>query len=276
MSLSKKILSELRSSRSVTQMKQLYLKFPGVAKPTIRARVYENVGKGITKVDKGLYISSEAIIEQGNTLEIINRMLQEGDKFDFVFLDIPYQAHGQGNPGSHRNLFDKPTITPEQFGDFIVKAESLLKTNDSPVAFMFTSGTSSKKAHDNYFKQFERTGLKLCKEVGTYTKLWSNGKRRNIGIHPMPVENIYFFSRSGKVNIKELDFTLVAPLRKYPSEKPYEMIKSLVEQLTEVGQWVFDGFGGSGKILKACIELNRKCHIIDIDNVAINNHILKL
>lgn len=274
MSLRKNILLCLKQRDKETSLKELYKEFPNEPKTTIRGRVYENVGKGITKVGKGLYISSNAIIEKGNSLEIIDRMINQKDKFEFIFLDIPYSAGGQ--KGGNRNLFAKDTITPQQFGTFITKIEQLLKDKESVIAFMFTSGKSSKKAFDKYFEQFENTNLIQCDKIGTYTKLWSNGNRMNMGKYLMPKENIYFFNRTGEVKIEELDFSLTPNTKEYPTSKPYPMIKSLVGQLTKIGDWIFDPFGGSGKILRASIELNRNCHIIDSCEESINNHILKL
>lgn len=273
-SLRKRILEIMLKNGSTMTIKELYNKFPNQPQTTVRGRVYENVGKGITKVGRGLYISSKAIIEKGNTLEIIDRMVEEGDTFNFIFLDIPYDSKGQ--KGKNRNLFPKATISPEQFGEFITKAEKLLATDDSPIAFMFTSGKCSKSAHDKYLNKFENTRLKLAKDVGTYTKLWSNGNRMNIGKYLMPIEKIYFFSRSGNVKISEKHFSLTPPFRDYPTAKPLPMIKSLVKQLTNVGDWVFDPFGGSSKVLQACTHLNRKCHMIDICDESINNYALPL
>lgn len=255
-------------------MQDLYKSFPDQPRTTIRGRVYESVGKGITKLGRGLYISSEAIIEEGNSLQIIDRMIQEGDKFEFIFLDIPYEAGG--NKGGNRNLFDKDKISPEEFGQFVSKLELLLKDENSTVAFMFTSGRSSKRSHDKYLSQFEKTELVMCNRIAQYTKLWKNGNKMNMGKYTMPKENIYFFSKTGNVNFKTVQYYLTPNLREYPSSKPYPMIKRLVEELSKVGDWVFDPFGGSGKILKACLELKRKCHIIDNCDESINNHILKL
>lgn len=274
MSLRKNILLCLEERNRETSLQDLYKEFPNEPKTTIRGRVYENVGKGITKIGKGLYISSNAIIEQGNSLKIIDRMIEQGDKFDFIFLDIPYSAGGQ--KGGNRNLFAKDTISPEDFGIFISKAEKLLKDKHSVIAFMFTTGKTSKRAFDKYFSQFDKTNLIKCDAIGTYTKLWSNGNRMNMGKYLMPVENIYFFNGTGEIKLSKLDFALTPNTKEYPTSKPYPMIKSLVEQITKIGQWVFDPFGGSGKILRACQELSRNCHIIDSCDESINNHILKL
>lgn len=287
MSLRERIVKTLKKEGRGMSMGEIYDQFPQEKRTTVRGRVYNALGKGITKVGKGLYISSDAIIEHGNSLEIVDRLVAEGDKFDFIFLDIPYKAAGQRSgpkediPGAKRarNMFELDTISVEQFGEFVQKLESLLRTDNSPLAFMFTSGKSSKKEHDAYMSQFELTGLKKVEQIGTFMKLWPNGRRMNMGKYDMPVENIYFYSKSGVINGVEdwiLDFQLVPDIKLYPTAKPYPMIKTLVEQSTKIGGWVFDPFGGSGVTLQACLDLGRKCHIIDCSDKSIQNHILKI
>jgi hypothetical protein len=278
MSLRQRILALLNNSNEQMTMKDIYTKFPDIAKTTVRGRVYDNLGKGIIKrVGKGLYISSQAIIEQGNSLEVVDRMVAQGDLFDFIFLDIPYSAGGQ--KGGNRHLFECDTISPDEFGVFVKKLEGLLKTENSPLLFMFTSGKTSKPAHDKYMAKFKDTGLVQCDKVASYTKLWGNGNRMNMGKYLMPEENIYIFSKSGVIdNIDSwiTDFKMAPDLREYPTSKPYDMIKTLVEQGTKIGDWVLDPFGGSGKILKACLELKRMCHIIDSSDVSFNSHLIPL
>lgn len=277
MSLRQKILNILKSSGNKMTIEELYKSFPEIAKTTVRGRVYDSIGKGITRIGRGLYISSEAIVEHGNTLEVIDRMLEEGDLFDFIFLDIPYDAAGQ--KGGNRALFECNTISPQEFGDLIGKLELLLKTDTSPLIFMFTSGKTSEAAYKRYMKQFDMSTLKMCSKSGSYTKLWSTGNRMNMGKYLMPPEHIHIFSKSGVVDDLDkwtLDFEEVPNLKEYPTAKPYSMIRKLVEQATKIGDWVLDPFGGSGKILKVCKELKRKCHIIDSSDVAITNHILPL
>jgi len=78
-------------------------------------------------------------------------MIEEGDLFDFIFLDIPYDAAGQ--KGGNRALFKCNTISPQEFGSLIGKLELLLKTDTSPLIFMFTSGKTSEAAYKRYMKQ---------------------------------------------------------------------------------------------------------------------------
>lgn len=275
MSLKAKIISILDTRMNEFTMQEIYKLFPDTAKTTVRGRVYDALGKGILRIGKGLYISSKAIVEYGNSLEIVNRLVDEGDKFDMIFLDIPYQAAGQH--GGNRNLFNCDTISPEQFGIFVKSCEKLLNTDTSPLIFMFTSGKTSKSAHDKYIKHIS---LKQYPVTGTYQKMWNTGNPMNMGKYLMPKENIYIFSRSGKVDkaISELEltFNLVPNLKEYPTAKPYSMIKDLVFLFSKPKHWVLDPFGGSGKILEACLELGRFCHIIDSSERSLNNHLLPI
>lgn len=277
MTLKNKIIQLLSGKKAAMSMKELYEYFPDIAKTTVRGRVYENLGKGIQRIGKGLYISEEAIIEYGNSLEIIDRMVSEEDKFEFIFLDIPYDAYGQkGGKGGNRKLFALDKITPDQFAVFVSKCEKLLKSDNSLLIFMFTSGKSSRREHDKYLGKIN---LKQCLIKGSYQKLWSNGKPMNMGKFIMPYEHIYFFSKSGNFEadiIPDLDFKLTPDIKEYPTSKPYPMIKTLIEYFTKIGDWVFDPFGGSGKILKACLELKRFCHIIDNSEKSVNGFLIPL
>lgn len=276
MSLRQQILTLLNRESKPMSMRDIYTKFPHIKQTTVRGRVYDNLGNGVKRIDRGLYISAEALVEYNDTLKAVDRMQKEGDLFEHIFLDIPYAAGGQ--KGGNRNFFTLSTITPEEFGVLLSKLETLLLTDKSPVVFMFTAGRSSRPMYKKYKSQFESAGLKQCKISGTYMKLWPNGNRMNMGKYPMPMEWIHIYSRSGVVdNVENWQLAFAdVPDKSYPTAKPYPMIKKLIEQSTKVGDWVLDPFGGSGKVLQACLELKRMCHIIDNNPEAIKNYLIPI
>jgi hypothetical protein len=272
-SLRRRILSKLEELQTELTLQQLYKLFPDITETTLRGRVYESLGKGICRVGKGLYISSKAIVQHGNSLEIINHLVESGDTFDTIFLDIPYMAAGQ--KGGNRNLSKFDYITPEQFQTFITQAVKLLKTDNSALLFMFTTGKTSKRTHDLYLSKIP---LRMHKFIGTYQKMWNTGNPMNMGKYLMPIENIYVFSKSGNIDFKilpsDIQFKEVPDLKEYPTSKPYTMIKKLITLYSKVGDWVLDPFGGSGKTLQACLETNRYCHTIDVSDNSFNNHLI--
>lgn len=272
MTLKQRILNYCKSKNTSITLDELYDNFDSHKPTTVRARVYEQLGEGITQLGKGLYISEKAIVEQGDSLKIIDRLISNNEKYDFIFLDIPYEAKGQrSGKNGNRNLFPLDMISPGQFQTFIQKCELLLKEDTSPILFMITSGKSSMNERNMYLNAFNSTSLKRCNEKGSYTKLWQNGTRMNMGKHLMPKEEIFIYTRSGLLNNKnelELDFRLT-PDFEYPTSKPQSMIDSIIEQLTIPAHWVLDPFAGSGKVLKSCLKMERFCHSIDKNDTSI-------
>ncbi len=47
--------------------------------------------------------------------------------------------------------------------------------------------------------------------------------------------------------------------------KPVALLRNLILNSTKVGNYVFDGFGGSGSTLIACEHLKRKCLMVELD-----------
>lgn len=51
----------------------------------------------------------------------------------------------------------------------------------------------------------------------------------------------------------------------HPTMKPVPLLRRLILNSTQVGNYVFDGFGGSGSTLIACEQTKRKCLMIELD-----------
>jgi len=51
----------------------------------------------------------------------------------------------------------------------------------------------------------------------------------------------------------------------HPTMKPISLIRHLVLNSSQIGDYVFDGFGGSGSTLIACEQTKRKCLMIEMD-----------
>lgn len=51
----------------------------------------------------------------------------------------------------------------------------------------------------------------------------------------------------------------------HPTMKPVSLLRRLILNSTNVGDYVYDGFGGSGSTLIACEQTKRKCLIVELD-----------
>ena len=60
-------------------------------------------------------------IVQGADAMVEIKLVEEGAKFDMIFLDPPYKA--PGIKGGNRNLAKYKKITPEQFNEFVGDVE---------------------------------------------------------------------------------------------------------------------------------------------------------
>lgn len=52
--------------------------------------------------------------------------------------------------------------------------------------------------------------------------------------------------------------------RIHPTQKPVNLLKTLIEILTDEGDIVIDPTAGSASTLRACAELNRSCYGFEI------------
>lgn len=51
----------------------------------------------------------------------------------------------------------------------------------------------------------------------------------------------------------------------HPTMKPIPLLRQLILNSSQIGDVVFDGFGGSGQTILACEQTHRKCLMVEID-----------
>lgn len=286
--LASKILHYIEDHKQFT-ISDLYREFGDAYKHhSIRARVYDELKGTVIRTGKGSYILAgaeiEAIVEQADSREHIFEIKKANIFYDLVFLDIPYKTWGQRSGGNspRRNMADYNLIDPDEFGEILKGVESLLRSEESQIYFMIAGGKSSAAQANKYIRMFDQTALQ-CNDIGSYTKLTSSGKVCNMGQYDMPPETIMAFSPDGKIrdctedDSYTLDFAMQRPLLAryggYSTSKPVAMLRQMVAQATEKGQWVLDLFGGSGNMLEAALGIGRKAHVVEICSSAIENFI---
>lgn len=267
-----RIKSYLKSQGKTLEIHDLYSAFPEEKRTTIRGRINENVNNGITRVSRGLYISSDVIIEHADIMKRLDSLKESGMQYDFIFLDIPYKSTGQR--GGNRKIAKFNTISVSEFQELLDKSKDIL-TDDGTIQFMITSGKSSKREVDKYINCFNNAGYIQLKR-GAYTKMNANGTKCNIGKYLLPPEEIIIYAKKElDVSNWTVDFAEVRVLD-YPTQKPVSLVEKLLIQATKIGDWILDPFGGSGAMLKACRKLKRKCHIMDISAKSIYEYILPI
>lgn len=235
--------------------------------------IFERVGRGVyvltTKGQKLAYIYS------GDAAETLERMADEGLKVDAVFLDPPYNSAAVR--GGNRGIkFD--TITPKEYRRIMEAIMRLLRTEDTPVYYMYSRAPSGWKQMQKYNEVMEEVGLKTIYE-GNLFKLQKDGKTRcrNMRGDVIVPEAVVLMNQSGRFSETEqersLEFSCIRP-KGYQTEKPAEMLNSIVMQSTWEGDVILDPFAGSGVTGAEAVKANRVAILIDKSKSAIEEFIL--
>lgn len=239
----------------------------GIKEPNIRRILGVGAKEGtFERVDDGVYVLSKdgqdtAWVETGNAMESLPRLAESGFKADMVFLDIPYDtpAVKGGNRGVKYDL-----VSVEDFGKLLDSVKKIAKTKNSPVIHMYSQAESGMKAMQKYNYKFLEKGFKPVGK-GEYQKTFADGSPVTSpnGKVSKP-EGILVFTLSGELNkdIKDLNFTLRRP-KGYQTEKPAEMLKTMIEMTTEEGDMVLDPFAGSGVTGAEAVKAGRKSYNIE-------------
>lgn len=251
----------------------------GIVEPNIRRILGQGTKKGVfERVDKGVYVlktedgKEAAWIEAGEAQEVLPRMVKEGRKFDMIFLDPAYFSRGLANSeNSNRNTIPYDFINAQEFKKVSDAVVDLAREDDSHIYLMLSGAPSTRKDMQNYLYMMDDSGLKVVGE-GSYTKLDKSGNPAlNIRGAEAAPERLFLFSKSGQAREGEvptqLKFRYVRPNIRdsYPTEKPKELLRALIEQSTFEGEQILDPFAGSGVSGEQAIESGRKPTLVEKD-----------
>jgi 16S rRNA G966 N2-methylase RsmD len=241
-----------------------------------KSGTFERLGPGVytlaTKNDKQV-----AWVECGKAENVLPKLVDEGRKFDMVFMDPAY--YSKAFKGGNRKIIDYDYMMPNEFGQAVKSVSKLMKTDDSHIYLMLAGSRTSQNDMSLYYDKMLDAGLKLVGR-GSYTKLYKNGKPViNLRGEVASSENIFLFTKSGNARVGEkqlenLNFRYERPWRKYKTEKAPELLRDLILNSTNENDAILDPFAGSGVTGQQSVKLNRKCGMIEVSQEAVNNHII--
>ncbi|MCG3177364.1 MAG: hypothetical protein MOGMAGMI_02338 [Candidatus Omnitrophica bacterium] len=255
----------------------------GILEPNVRRILGVGAKDGtFTRVDKGVYVLRQAgqdiaYIQAADASETLPQLVEKGMKFDAVLLDIPYDtpAVRGGNRGANRQYNLMSVDSWRKIAQAISKG---LRDDQSPVYYMYSQARSGMAAMQKYNDVLGEVGLKPVAR-GEYTKLQLDGvtQVRNMRGDVVLPEGIILLTRSGqfteKAEARNLNFKLIRP-RGYSTEKPAEMIRSLIMQGTDEGDWVLDPTAGSGVTPAEAVRAGRRAIALEINPDVVQNRII--
>lgn len=209
--------------------------------------------------------------------------LIEPNFFDCLITDPPYkQKTGKGRFDDKGNVIKDPQKNKWKSNQNLILSGNFIKNipdfsewlpecyrvlKDGTHAYIFVDGAHLSKLQT----EAEKAGFKYQNLL-----VWRKNNKTPNNFYMKQAEFILML-RKGKaryVNNRGISTVLEIPNVKkkiHPTQKPYDLIKILVEQSTKRGEVVLDPFAGSGIICKVCEDLHRGCYAMEIEKEYVKN-----
>lgn len=280
-----KTITEVIQQLDQFQMKEAYdaVEKAGIEaqKPSIRARVYEAVDKGILrKIAKGVYQNNDCLLIQGDGRDL--SFLGDGS-IDAIITDHPYEIKAANNGGDrHFATYDCFRYTQEDFNE---KAR-VLKDGCFLVEFL------PEESALNYEYLYQIKQMAAAAGFKYYAKVaWKKGDFvSNCGRKSKNTEDVMIFSK-GEPRALRIDakkdkadpsvkhfmkgcngmlptaFDFAKPAKKdmlHQAEKPVELLESIIQYVTQEDEIILDQFAGSGVLGEAAHNTGRRSILIEL------------
>lgn len=197
--------------------------------------------------------------------------LMDGVKADFVFTDPPWNVdYGaqQNHPSWKPRSIMNDSMTTDDFKDFMV--ESFQRMNESSKPGCMTYVVMSAQEWGN---------MMLALDMNDYhwssTIIWNKDRlvlsRKD---YHTKYEPIWYGWKNGEARLHPLadrkqcdvwDFERPSRSDEHPTMKPLALVAQAMGNSSNKGDVVLDLFGGSGTTLIVAEELERSCHMMELD-----------
>lgn len=196
---------------------------------------------------------------QGNCLEVMDKLINDGVKVDAVITDPPYGINltPQRTGGKFKDTKIINDDSLEWLPEFVDKTYEITKN----VAVVFCGWQHIDKFKIAFEKKF------IVKNILVWNKDWfgmGNNYRPNYELILLVCKTNIKTHSNNKSNI--LTYRRLSPQKlKHSAEKPVKLMEDLISELTNPNDLVLDPFMGSCPTGAACMNLNRNFIGIELD-----------
>lgn len=269
MTLIDAIRTFIKQKQGPVHLQDLYAHLPEALEHSIRAGIYERLGKEFKRVGKGLYVAMEGeaacIVVHGDALEEVKQLGTQS--IDALVTDPPYGwlDHFVEAGTTRRRMnwkFDRKDVDRE------LGLELYRVLKEGAHAFIFVPAeTRTTRPHiEKLIHTLERCGF-------VFQKRWIwNKVALGMGYSGRArYEGILFMTR-GMEKRQPRDFSVAdvidCPLilpgeRVHPTQKPQKLLEQIVKFATEVGETLLDIYAGSISLGRAALALGRNAICIE-------------
>ena len=270
-------------SKSTFRLKDAYVACSENNNESVRARIYENINVLFERIDPGVYKTlqngQEAILIEGDGRDV---SFVKDSTIDCIINDHPWQDP-KSNKGGSRNFTNYDTFRYNQTdfdekyrilkdGHFLV--EFIPTENANNYEYLYDIKQMAKKAGFEYYAKVPwkkgnfkaNTGrtVKNTEDVLILTKGKAMSLRPDAKKNKADGTGNHFMS--GAKAMLPSEFNFQPPTKKeriHQSEKPVELLQSILSFLTNESDIILDQFTGSGSSMIAAIKNN--CKVIGIE-----------
>lgn len=218
---------------------------------------------------KNFYEEDGIKLFNGDCLEIMDLLIENGVKVDCIIIDPPYKLTSGGrttkkniqfNTVSESEIKNGKFFDIPKFKDWAKKCFDIL--NDNTHAYFMTN---TKNLYE-MLGELQSVGFKLHEIL-----VWDKGMHTPQQYYLRNVEFILFMRKGKAKPINNMGtFSLIningiKGNKIHPSEKPSELMELFVSNSTNEDNTVLDCFMGSGSTGVACKNLNRNFIGIELD-----------
>lgn len=213
------------------------------------------------------------IIFNDDMTKVLNNMIEKNFTVDLIATDPPYKTTSRGCAGNSGGMLQKDINKKGQvFNHNDIKIETWL-----PLCYKVLKESGHCYIMTNHKNLHEM--LNVAKDTGFHfikSLIW-NKENKIMGQYYMSQFEYILFFRKGKgvkINSCGTPDILTIPNKKtkdtdgsniHDTEKPIELMKTLIENSSKEDEYVLDPFMGIGSTIFAARELNRKPIGIEID-----------
>jgi site-specific DNA-methyltransferase (adenine-specific) len=273
-------IQEFFVGKKEVALQDLYAGLPAAKEHSLRARIYENLGKLFKRVGHGVYIAMEGdatcVVVQGDAWEETKKIPSEF--VDAVVTDPPYpwlsphiELHTTTRPRM-RWGFEKREIDLELGREL----HRILKKGAHAFFFVPAETATTRPKIEGFIRTLESCGFVFNKRF-----IWDrvllgmgyNGRCR--------YEGILFMSKGRRRKPCDLSIPDVIVERQthhrhrvHPTEKPVGLLSKLIRFATMTGEMVLDIFAGSLSTGRAAIAVGRNALLIEKDPTLLEKALL--
>ena len=197
----------------------------------------------------------------GDCLEVMDKLIEEGVKVDCILTDPPYGINFKSNHRKEKYSYIENDNNLDFIKNYFSRCYALLKEDTHIYCFCSWHNIDKFKIEfEKYFKLkniivWEKNNTSMGDLKGSYAPkhefiLYGHKGRR--------LRNGFRYADIIKANRTNNKL--------HPTQKPVDLLEIFIKQSTDKNDVVFDGFMGSGSTGVACMNTNRKFIGIELDN----------